>query len=221
VVVELAGQGHDPIPFEIHLGCLIDVAVVRPCVDREREGGAVREQAGDGLGLDHVVDHGDEEAAGGRAGADEDGGAVPEREVAVLGQLDVEAPLGDELADDRASVADDDDDPLQPRAAEGRYRALEECDAGHAGERLRQPAEARARSRREDDAHGYAEEGLRRTGDHLRLRRKAALRLRYALDGRHAVCPGRRVPARLSSPKLNCFAGRVRLYGRSHPERNA
>ena len=73
VVVELAGHGHDPIPFEIHFGCLLDVAVARPCVDCEREGGAAPQQAGDGLGLDDVVDHGDEEAADGRARPDEGG----------------------------------------------------------------------------------------------------------------------------------------------------
>jgi hypothetical protein len=112
--------------------------------------------------------------------------AVAEPEVVVLHELDVEAPSGDEFADARPRVADDDDDALHARASERRHGPLEEGDAGDAGERLGNPSETRARSRREDDADGHLEERLRRTTSDLLERGKLALRLRDALDGRHS-----------------------------------
>jgi hypothetical protein len=57
--------------------------VARPRVNGERKRCAACKQASDALALDDVVDHRDEKASGSRSPADEDGGAVPDRELAV------------------------------------------------------------------------------------------------------------------------------------------
>ena len=98
-----------------------------------------------------MVDHGEEEAAFGRARADEGGGAVSETKVAVLDELNGESALAHELAYALLLVADDDEDFLGPDRAQGGDGPLEERDPSQARERLRADAQTRARPGGEDD----------------------------------------------------------------------
>ena len=69
-----------------------------------------------------MVDHGEEEAAFGRARADEGGGAVSETNFAALDELNSESALAHELAYALLLVADDDEDFLGPDRAQGGRR---------------------------------------------------------------------------------------------------
>ena len=108
-----------------------------PRIDGKREGRLAAEQTAQRLRIDDVVDHGEEEAALGRARAGEGGGAVSETKVAVLDQLNAEAALAHEPAQARLLVAGDDEDFLDPDRAQGGDGPLEERDPRQARERLR------------------------------------------------------------------------------------
>ena len=138
-----------------------------PRIDGKGEGRLAAEQAPQRLRVDDVVDHGDQEAAFGRARADEGGGAVSETKVAVLDQLNAEAALAHKLANALLLVADDDEDLLDPDRAQGADGPLQERDPSHARERLRTDAQARARSGGEDDPDGRLELGRRDTRPYL------------------------------------------------------
>ena len=138
-----------------------------PRIDGQGEGRLAAEQAPQRLRVDDVVDHGEQEAASGRARADEGGGTVSETKAAVLDQLDAEAALAHKIAYALLLVADDDEDFLDPDLAQGANRPLEERDPRQARERLRTNAQARARPGGEDDPDGQLELGRRHTHPYL------------------------------------------------------
>jgi hypothetical protein len=140
---------------------------VGPRIDGKDEGRLAAEQPPQRLRVDNVVDHGEEEAAFGRARTDEGGGAVSETKAAVLDEPKSEAALAHELAQALLLVADDDEDFLDPDRAQGANGPLEERDPRQTRERLRAGAQARARPGGEDDPDRQLELGRRHTHSYL------------------------------------------------------